>query len=350
MSARHLPRPAARIEDVARLAGVSSATVSRALSQPDLLRPATLARVSDAVANLRYVPHAAARALASNRSRMIGALLPTLEHTSFALTAQGLQTRLGEHGYTVVLACHGYDVDVEARLARELLARGVDGLLFVGQQRAPELIALLRDNAVPFVVSWNAQVPANVWSVGFDNRAASAMVVDHLVGLGHRRIALVAGVQASNDRARARVESVIARLAKHGIALPGAWLRECPYSIDAGAATAAALLASPEGRPTAIIGGNDAIAVGVLKHALEAGLDVPGDLSVAGFDGQEIAALVTPALTTVHFPAREIGERAADALVARLERKRHPRHVVLDIALLPRASTGPAPAHGSARR
>lgn len=349
MPARAAPRPAARIEDVARLARVSSATVSRALSQPDLLRPATLARVSDAVASLRYVPHAAARALASNRSRMIGALLPTLEHTSFALTAQGLQTRLAERGYTVVLACHGYDLEVETRLARELVARGVDGLFFVGLQRAPELQRLLADQAMPYVVSWNADVPRGVWSVGFDNRAASALVVDHLVALGHRRIALVAGLRASNDRARARAEGVIDRLAAHALGLPADWLRECPYSIDAGAKAAAAILASRAGRPTAIIGGNDAIAIGVLRHARDAGIDVPGELSVAGFDGQEIAALVTPALTTVSFPARAIGERAAEALIARLERRRHPRHVALDIALLARASTGPAPGSEACR-
>lgn len=342
MPDRHAAKSPARIEDVARLARVSSATVSRALSQPTLLRADTLARVEAAVAELAYVPHAAARTLASNRSRMIGALLPTLEHTSFALTAQGLQTGLAARGYTLVLACHGYDLASETRLARELIGRGVDGLFFVGQQRSPALSALLRGTTTPYVVSWNADVPRGTWSVGFDNRAASALVVDHLVGLGHRRIALVAGLRATNDRARARAEGVVARLAEHGIAVPPAWLRECPYSIEAGADAAAAILGGRE-RPTALVGGNDAIAVGMLKHAREAGIDVPGDLSVAGFDDQEIAGLVTPALTTVRFPAQAIGERAAEALVARIERRRHPRQITLDIELVPRASTGPAP-------
>ncbi len=243
MPDRPTARSAPRIEDVARLARVSNATVSRALSQPSLLRADTLARVEAAVAQLAYVPHAAARTLASNRSRMIGALLPTLEHTSFALTAQGLQTALADRGYTLVLACHGYDLAAEERLARELVARGVDGLFFVGQQRSRELSALLRRTQTPFVVGWNADVPRGTEnalkqlqkavSVGFDTRAASALVVDHLVGLGHRRVALVAGLRATNDRARARAEGVVARRAAPGIAIRPAWRRECPYSIEA---------------------------------------------------------------------------------------------------------------------
>ncbi|HQU48692.1 MAG TPA: substrate-binding domain-containing protein [Casimicrobiaceae bacterium] len=349
MPDRPTARSAPRIEDVARLARVSNATVSRALSQPSLLRADTLARVEAAVAQLAYVPHAAARTLASNRSRMIGALLPTLEHTSFALTAQGLQTALADRGYTLVLACHGYDLAAEERLARELVARGVDGLFFVGQQRSRELSALLRRTQTPFVVGWNADVPRGTWSVGFDNRAASALVVDHLVGLGHRRVALVAGLRATNDRARARAEGVVARLAAHGIAIRPAWLRECPYSIEAGAAAAATILAGRAG-PTALVGGNDAIAVGMLKYAREAGLVVPRDLSIAGFDDQEIAGLVTPGLTTVRFPAQAIGERAAAALVARIEARAHPRQVVLEIELVVRESTGPAPRRAPAGR
>jgi len=342
-------RSVARIEDVARLARVSPATVSRALSQPALLRAGTLARVEAAIAQLSYVPHAAARTLASNRSRMIGALLPTLDHTSFALTAQGLQTALADRGYTLVLACHGYDLEAETRLARELVARGVDGLFFVGLQRSRALSELLRRTQTPYVVGWNADVPRGTWSVGFDNRAASALVVDHLVGLGHRRIALVAGLRATNDRARARAEGVLARLAAHGIAIPPAWLRECPYSIEAGAVAAASILDARE-RPTALVGGNDAIAIGMLKHAREAGIDVPGRLSVAGFDDQEIAGLVTPGLTTVRFPAQAIGERAAEALVARIEARPHPRQVVLGIDLVVRLSTGPVPTCAPAGR
>ena len=349
MPDRPAPKTAARIDDVARLARVSNATVSRALSQPALLRADTLARVEAAVAQLSYVPHAAGRALASNRSRMIGALLPTLEHTSFALTAQGLQTALAERGYTLVLACHGYDLEAETRLARELVARGVDGLFFVGQQRSRELSALLRGTGMPYVVSWNADVPRGTWSVGFDNRAASALVVDHLVGLGHRRVALVAGLRATNDRARARAEGVVARLAHHGIAVPPAWLLECPYSIEAGATAAAAILGGRE-RPTALVGGNDAIAVGVLKHARDAGIDVPRRpvrrrLRRPGDRGAGDARRSRPCASR----AQAIGERAAEALVARIERRRAPAPGGARHRVLPRASTGPAPAQGRGR-
>src|SRR5215207_4090834 len=182
-------RPGAK--HVATLAGVSTATVSRALNTPDTVEPGTLQRVRDAMAKLRYVPHGAARSLRSQRSRMVGAIVPSFDYALYARTTSALQQRLGEDGYSVVLAEHHYDLAQELQVARQLIEHGVDAFVFVGVDHDPRLFALLEDYGKPFVLTWGVDAASRHPCIGFDNRAAAYEMALHLIGLGHRRFGLI---------------------------------------------------------------------------------------------------------------------------------------------------------------
>jgi LacI family transcriptional regulator len=336
------PTPGHRpvLADVARLAGVSTASVSRVLNEPDKVRPATRARVLAAIDQLGYVLDGAARALKSGRVRSIGAVVPTLDNAIFASAINALQRRLAQRDFTLLVASSDYEPAEELREARALLVRGVDGMVLVGASHAPELYRLLNQKQVPWVHTWTHLPEHDGASIGFDNRLAAQQTVNYLVGLGHRRIAMVAGVRAGNDRAVARVDGVIEALAGHGLALAPEQLLERPYDVRAGREAARELLAAPT-PPSAIICGNDVLAMGVLFEAQAQGVPVPGRLSVVGFDDLPIAASLVPPLTTIRVPAVEMGRRAADYLLERIDGRNPPRHTGLEAELIVRGTTAP---------
>lgn len=302
------------LEDVARRAGVSTATVSRVLNAPDRVRADTRARVEATVAELGYTPHFGARALASNRTGTIGAVIPTMENAIFARGLQALQEELAQAGLTLLVATSNYDPEREAQQIRTLIGRGVDGLVLIGEERDPELYALLERRGVPFVLVWAWRADCPWTCVGFDNRAAARQMAERVMECGHRDIAMIAGITSGNDRAAARVAGVRDALAAAGIALPPARLIEAEYTVEAGAQAARRLL-SLAPRPTAIICGNDVLAAGAITAIRVAGLSVPGDVSVTGFDDIELARLLEPPLTTVHVPHRRMGRVASQLLV-----------------------------------
>ena len=301
------------LEDVARRAGVSTATVSRVLNAPDKVRRDTRERVEAAVAELGYTPHFGGRALASNRTGTIGAVIPTMENAIFARGLQALQEELAEAGYTLLVATSNYDPDREAEQIRALIGRGVDGLVLIGEARDAQVYAMLQRRGTPFVIVWSWR-PDSPWPcIGFDNRMAARAIAARVLEFGHTRIAMIAGVTRGNDRASARVDGVRDALAVHGLTLDGANLVESAYTLHAGAEAAARLLAQTP-RPTAIICGNDVLAAGALTAIRALGLSVPGDVSVTGFDDIDLAHAVDPELTTVHVPAYEMGNKAVDVI------------------------------------
>ncbi|WP_297854949.1 LacI family DNA-binding transcriptional regulator [Elioraea sp.] len=335
------------IRDVAKAAQVSVATVSRVFNRPDLVTAALRARVQDAADRLGYLADGAARALASRRSRAIGAIVPTLDNPVFAACIDALQQRLDEHGFALLIASAGYDAARETREVRVLLERGVDGLMLVGADHPAAVWALIerRRPAVPVVVTWSgAAGRGTVSCIGFDNRAAARRLVDHLLQLGHRRIAMIAGPTTGNDRAMARVAGVREALGAAGIALAPPYLTERPYTVPDGHAAALALLSLPE-PPTAIVCGNDHLALGALAGVRSLGLSVPHDVSVCGFDDLDFAAYADPPLTTVRVPAAEMGRRAADCLAAAAGRTEPPATALLEAPVMLRGSTGPPPGH-----
>lgn len=303
-----------KIEDVARKAGVSTATVSRCLNNPDSVREATRAVVEAAIGELGYTPHFGGRALALNRSHTIGAVIPTMENAIFARGLQAVQERLSDAGTTLLLACSNYDPEREARQVRTLIQRGVDGLLLIGEARPDSTYTFLRNRSVPVVLVWCYGVTTDRVCVGFDNRAAARDIASLVLDHGHRDIAMVAGITAWNDRAARRVDGVRDALTAAGLRLDETNLAEAEYTLDAGAQAFRRLMKQTR-RPTAVICGNDVLAVGVIQAAHQMGLHVPDDVSVTGFDDIELASVVEPALTTVHVPHRRMGWAAADKLL-----------------------------------
>lgn len=335
-------KPTARLADVARAAGVSLSTASRALSDPQLVQPRTRVKVDEAARILGYVPHGAARALASRRSRTVGIVVPTLDNPIFARSAQALQRSLASAGYTLLLASHEYDAETEFNVTLALVERGVDGLVFVGTDHSPRLYQFLTRSGIPFELTWAIDPDRHHHCVGFSNRLASICITRHLLELGHREFAMVSGHTAHNDRARERAAGVREALAANGLELPEHRQVETAFSIASGRA-ALAQLVERDRTPTAIACGNDLLAYGVMLECAARGLAVPQQVSVTGFDDIELAAEVSPPLTTMHIPSADIGRRAAERILARLAGKRVARVEEAPVNLIVRGSTGPAP-------
>ncbi|GJE61122.1 LacI family DNA-binding transcriptional regulator [Methylobacterium trifolii] len=333
---RRILRPT--LQAVADRAGVSAATASRALAGSSIVHPDTIRRVLAAAEALSYLPGGPAQALASGRTHTIGAIIPTLDHAIFARAIQAMQTNLATYGYQLLLAAHEYSAQVEAKSVRSMLGRGVDALMVVGADHLPETWNLLMEAPVPIVLSWSFDDRLD--AIGFDNARAGYLAARHLLDLGHRRFGMVSGFTQSNDRARLRIAGVRKALSEAGIDFPQARVSEQPFTLAGGREGLAQLLELVE-PPTAIVCGNDLLAVGVLFGASYSGLCVPRDLSVVGIDNLEIASHVAPSLTTVNLPTAELGLEIAEHLLARLRGEFRARHTEMAIALVERSSSGP---------
>lgn len=333
------------IRDVAQRAAVSIATVSRALNNPGSVRAELRARIDAAASELGYIPDAAARALSSRRTRTIGAVIPTVDNAMFARGVEALQRYLSLKDYLLLLATSGYEPEVEHRQAQNMISRGVDGLILRGDVHTEGLRRLLATQRIPFVNVGVYHPDRPSACVGANNELAAYRACRHLIGLGHRRIGMVAALARHNDRASARVQGVQRALAEAGLALEPRWMVEVPYHLDDARQAARTLLPpTPADRPTALICGNDVIAYGVLLEAERRGLHVPQDLSVMGFDDLEWSRHLRPSLTTMHLPTDEVWTRAGEYLVNTLAGQPATLHHEVEASLVVRESTGPVPA------
>jgi LacI family transcriptional regulator len=328
------------LHDVARRAGVSTATVSRALNAPDLVTESTRSLVLRTVDELGYTPHFGGRALVSNRSNTIGAVIPTMDNAIFARGLQRFQETLSAQGLTLLLASSGYDAAREFEQVRALVSRGIDGLLLIGVERPAPCYAFLERRRIPYVLTWNYRAGGRACFVGFDNRRAAQAMARAVIQQGHRHIAMIAGITASNDRASDRVEGVRAALEEAGLPARDMPIVEEVYSLGGGRRACARLLALTP-RPTALICGNDVLAVGAIIEAKALGLRVPVDVSVTGFDDIDLAEVIDPRLTTVHVPHRRMGEAAARALLALRDGSAGGEGVELETGLVVRESLAP---------
>ena len=337
------PHDVPTVAAVAAAAGVSTATVSRVLNTPQAVRETLRRQVETAVAQLGYVPHAGARAMMLRRSGTIGAVFPTVDNAIFAKAIDALQRRLSEAGLQLLIATSDYDPDAEMRQALNLVTRGADALALCGAGQRSELLEFLRQRGLPCVhVMTLLPADAPMTSVGFDNAGAMAQAVRYLIDLGHRRIAMLAGVTRDNDRASARVAGVRRALHDAGLELPPQRLVERRYSIAAAREGLRELMAARPA-PTAIVCGNDVLAFGALLEAQRLGIAVPQALSIVGFDDLELARQLQPALTTVRVPAEEMWRAAADRLIAALRGEVVQRATEIEVALVVRESTAAAP-------
>jgi len=344
---RNADRSRPTLADVASEAGVSTATVSRVLNRPGEVRDELRAKVEATISRLGYLRDGVASALASNKSRTIGASVPTLDSEIFASGINALERRLDEDGYTLFVAVSGYDRPNEIRQVRALMERGAAGILMIGSDHPPEVYDLLRQHQRPFAYMWTYDENSPHPCVGFDNVSAARQLTDYVLELGHRRVAMIAGQTLHNDRARHRVQGVRAALADRGLDLADSHFVEKSYGIWEGRHAARFLLDRPrQDRPTAIICGNDVLAFGCRFECLHAGLRVPGDISIAGFDDLPLCEHLLPGLTTVHVPAKRMGSLAAEFMIDSLAGGSPRSRVELPTQLVVRGSTGAPPADG----
>ncbi|MEM7171829.1 MAG: LacI family DNA-binding transcriptional regulator [Pseudomonadota bacterium] len=330
------------VRQVAREAGLSTATVSRALNNPQSVSPAKRLRVQSAIEKLNYVPNAAARSLSLSRNQAIGAILPTLDYSIYAQFVEALQSRAGELGYSVLLATHGFNESRELAQARTLIGHGVEALALAGEKHSAELYALLKARQIPYIHTSVFNDRSAHPCVGYDNYQIGRQVTDYLLSLGHRHFSALIGKRSVNDRMVQRITGMRDCLAEKGLSLLEDHIVECPYAIGKAREGLRELrLRSPQA--TAIICGNDVLAFGAILEAQAMNIRVPGDLSIVGNDDLELASEINPTLTTVQIPVYRMGNETAEALVGRLTKQSPPLHVQIPINLILRQSTGTAP-------
>jgi LacI family transcriptional regulator len=330
------------LRQVARVAGVSTATVSRAINRPEVVSPDLRERVALAVERLGWVPDGAARALTTGRSHTIGAVFPTLSVGDFARATNAIQAELLQAGYTLLLACSEYDLDQEVQQVRKFIERGVDGLILVGQAHHTQLEPLLTRRRMPFVNTFVYDPTTHGTCIGPDNRKALMSMTDYLADLGHVRFGVIAQSTRNNDRASARLDGIRDALAMRGLAVRPQHFAIGQWTIAEGRSLLRRVVTA-EPKPTAIICGNAHLTVGALLEALALGFKVPEDLSIVGYDDIEIMSHLPVPLTTVRVPGHVIGRSAAKVLVARIEGRELDIPLESEAEIVIRASSGPPP-------
>ncbi|MBF9234120.1 LacI family DNA-binding transcriptional regulator [Microvirga alba] len=329
---------AARIQDVARLADVSTATVSRVLASPNVVSEDTRARVLEAIAKTGYVPNPAARSLRSQKTYMVLVVLPNLANTFFSKILSGIEETLFEAGYGMIIGDLDGSPEKEAHFAAFTSAGRVDGAILLnghlfGQSRDAQGEPAIN---IPLVALCEAIPGANIPQIEVDNRAASRRMTQYLVSRGHRLIAYLTG-PADNVLEKERIRGYRDGLRAEGLAFDPELVIEGDYTIKSGIDAGRDLLGRSR-RPTAVFCTSDEMAIGLMRTLHSAGVRVPQDISVAGFDDIEFAAVAEPALTTIHQPRRELGQAAATALVDLLQGRSTPERIRLKTELVVRDS------------
>jgi DNA-binding LacI/PurR family transcriptional regulator len=333
------PTPRVTSHDVAARAGVSQATVSLVLSGNPRARVAkdTRARVRRAAEELGYRPNLVARGLVRRRSYAIGVVVPDLSNPFFTDVVSGVERVAAEEGYAVLL-CDARETTA-GRHVETLRARLVDGVII--DSRGADSITSVDEGDLNVVVvdELETRWPGVASAAGEAGRLAAR----HLLELGHREIGFM-GPAGDVYAFRRRERGFVAELRAAGVDLVSERFRRVPATVAGGLAAMRALLAL-RGRPTAVFCVNDLLALGALKAGLAAGVAIPGELSLMGCDDVEMSRVVTPELTTVSVPARELGARAARLLIRRVEGNAAPARAPreLPVRLRARGTTAPAP-------
>jgi LacI family gluconate utilization system Gnt-I transcriptional repressor len=334
---RPIPSPS-RLADVAKRAGVSAITASRALRLPEKVAPETRRRVELAAEALGYVPNLVAGALASARSRVIAVLLPTITSSIFATTITGLTEVLEAEGYAILMAQSGYDAAREKRVLAALLGRRPEGVVMIGSPMTAEAASMLATAAKSGTMvaeTWDLPAEPIGFAVGFDNAAVGAAAADYFIRGGRRRLAFIGG---ADTRAKARWRGFEA--AAHQAGLPVS-LTELPAPAAMANALDAYLAAKPpEGLASAdaIFAATDIHAAGLLTALRACGKRVPDDVAVIGLGDLELAHHVIPSLTTIRIDGMAMGQRAAALALAGIGGMEPPVHTDLGFELIRRES------------
>jgi LacI family transcriptional regulator len=336
-------RGRATIRDIADLAGVSIATVSRVLNDRPDVAPETRESVLQVVRAHGFSTNRGARGLSSGRTGMIGLTLPLVADAYFGPILSGAAEALYESDMRIVLCPTLHEHDREVSLLERLMRGTTDGAILMLPEESADELRMLQRQGFPFVVvDPREQPPDGIPCVAAMHAAGAKQATEHLLALGHRRIGALAGPEgwyATEER----LLGFRAALAGKGILLDPELIVYSDWRTPRGTEAAEQLLSLPE-PPTAIFGFNDNVAIGVLNAARERGLSIPGDLSVVGFDDTAQASIVTPQLTSVSQPLAEMGRMGVSLLIRILEGQRvDALRMELSTKLVIRESTGPAP-------
>lgn len=329
------------LKDVADRAGVSTATVSRVLNNLSVVKGSTRTRVLKAVADLNYHPNLHARTLAGGKSSTIGMIASNLENPFFFDVFRALETQAHLRGYEVVVANTGYNPEQLVRSVQLMIGRRVAGLAVIVSEMDQDLMQQLTASRIPCVFYDVGAARKNISNIRVNYSLGIQRLVEHLYGLGHRRLAFV-GHDSSLGPTGEREKTFVEAVTRYGdeVSFRTAADRD---GLAGGRQAAHALLANGF-RPSAIICVNDFMAVGVMRELRAQGLRVPRDVSVTGFDDIELSQFCDPPLTTVHIPREEIGRLAFEALIPESGHATPAgREIVLEPQLVLRESTGPAP-------
>lgn len=324
--------------DIAARAGVTKMTVSRALRAPETVHADTRERINRVVEELGYIRNSVAGSMSSRMTRMIAAIVPTLQFSVFADTLQGLNDVARDGGYDLLVANSSYRSDIEEQLIKTLLGRRPDGLVLTGLTHSKAARSYLQSAGIPIVETWEVDKKPIDMTVGYSNFEAARAMTGALIKAGYRRIAFVNGPVESNERAELRAEGYRQAMKEHGLkGLPIVIVT--PIRVTAGAE---ALSRVVESAPDveAIFFTTDVYAVGAILECERRGWAVPGRIAIAGFHDLDIAAICRPALTSVRVPAYEIGRQAGLMLLSRLAgNASRRRRVELPFEIVSRDST-----------
>lgn len=338
----------AKMKDVARLAGVSTATVSRALNTPDVVSDETHRRVMAAIDELGYKVNVAARHLRTNRTGTIAIVLPTIADPVINRAVEAVEDAAIERNYTLLLCSTRGEAEREQAYIRLLTQQTVvDGVLYLSPRAAPEDVLRLAHGDAPLVLCNYVVDSAHTPCVLLDHVSSIYQATRHLLALGHRRIALLSLDAPYYYPARMRREGFEKAFAEVGAAPDTSLIAEIhqpTYATGEWSGTIQSLLALSE-PPTAIVAFNDEVALQVYAISRKHGIRIPRDLSVTGCDDILSARHVEPALTTVQVPAYTLGQVAIERLLHRIDQARVPQMTVLDVELVIRASTAPPRRH-----
>jgi LacI family transcriptional regulator len=327
------------MRDIAREARVSTATVSRVLNGSVPVNPETRKRVEQVVRKHHFVFDSLAGGLATRRSRLIGLIIPTLINSIYAAFAQASQAAAQSQRYTVLLGVSEFSPKQEERLIEQFIAHRVEALILTGADRPARTYQQMRRNQVPFIITWKSTGREDLPSVSFDNRLAAGQAMRFLFERGHRRIGLICGRTEVNDRARERREAYESMLKEHGLSLNPGLVHECDFEFEAGRRAMQKML-SRRAPPTAIFCANDIQAIGALTQCRAAGVRVPEEVSIIGFDDLPISTFVEPQLTTINVPAAEMGRLAAESVIRHLATGAPLDSIILPTTLVIRSSAG----------
>jgi LacI family transcriptional regulator len=331
------------IVDVAKKAKVSIATVSRVINHPDRVKEETRRKIYKAMNACNYVYNALAGGLSTKRSHAIGILIPNITNPIFSESTRGVQDFAGEKGYYVISVNTDYVYEKEKKLVNVLRERQVEGIVLTTNKPEGEIVERLVKDRFPFVLTYSFPRNPKVAFVGVDNIQGGNKAIEYLIGLGHRRIGMIALSFSLSDRSYHRWLGYKRCLKKYGIPYNPDLIIQTEYTFEKGKEAIKLLMRNPD-PPTAIFCSNDILALGAMNGLSDMGKMIPEDVSIIGFDDIPFSKFVKPPLTSVRQPAYDMGWKATEVLFELIPKKRvhHSKHrILLDTEVVVRQSCMP---------